>query len=330
MSKSLAIGVDLGGTKIASALVTEDGTVLSSRHSPSDPAKGPGFVLDRIADDIMALLMLANDPVAGIGIGTPGNVVPFEGVVRNAVNLGWVEVPIIREVRSRLGSDLPIFLQSDKNASALGEYYFGAARGCQDFVYLAIGTGLGGGIIANGRLLVGARWEAGEIGHMTLDPNGRVCACGLRGCAETIVSGPGLVAVTREHLAKRSHQTSLSDSPALQAADILAAARGGDPLAVASINEVGAQLGVVMAACVAILNPALFVIGGGFGLAAFDYLAPAAKNEMVQRAISARYFEQQIIRSKLASSAIGPACLVWENQKGLPSPRQASDLRAAS
>lgn len=328
MSNSLAIGVDLGGTKIASALVADDGTVLASRQSPSDPAKGQGFVLDRIADEIRALLMQTNDPVAGIGIGTPGNVVPVEGVVRNAVNLGWAEVPIIREVRSRLGSDLPIFLQSDKNASALGEYYFGAAKGCQDFVYLAIGTGLGGGIIANGRLLVGAGWDAGEIGHMTLDPNGRVCACGLRGCAETIVSGPGLVAVTREHLVKKNHRTSLADSPALNAAEILAAARGGDPLAMASINEVGAQLGVVMAACVAILNPALFVIGGGFGLAAYDYLAPAAKVEMVKRAISARYFEQQILRSELASSAIGPACLVWENQKGLPSSRPATDLRA--
>jgi glucokinase len=316
MSESLAIGIDLGGTKIASALVSDNGNVLASRFTLTDPAKGPGFVLDRIAEEIKAMLLEAGGPVAGIGIGSPGNVMPIDGVVRNAVNLGWTDVPIISEIRSRLGMELPIFIHSDKNACALGEYYFGAAKGCQDFVYLAIGTGLGGGIIANGHLVVGTGWDAGEVGHMTLDPNGRLCACGLRGCAETIVSGPGLIAVTREKLVKKSHATSLADSPELNTTEILAAGRAGDQLAIASIQEVGAQLGVVMATCVAILNPALFVIGGGLGLAAYDFLEPAARLEMLKRVIYARYCEQQIVRSHLTFSAIGPACLVWENYKG--------------
>ncbi len=315
MSEPPAIGIDLGGTKIASALVSDNGTVLASRHSPTDPTKGPGVVLDRIAEEIKALLMGTDGPVAGIGIGAPGNVLPIDGVVKNAVNLGWTEVPIISEIHSRIGLDLPIYLQSDKNACALGEYYFGAAKGCQDFVYMAVGTGLGGGIIANGYLVEGTGWDAGEIGHMSLDPHGRLCACGLRGCAETVVSGPGLITVTREKLVKKSHATSLIDTPALNTAEILAAGRAGDELAIASINEVGAQLGVVMAVCVAILNPALFVIGGGFGLAAYDFLEPAARLEMVKRVIYVRYCEQQIVRSHLTSSAVGPACLVWENKK---------------
>jgi glucokinase len=316
MNEPSAIGIDLGGTKIASALVSNNGTLLASRHSPTDPFRGPDYVLDRIAAEIKALLSGTDGPVAGIGIGTPGNVLPKEGVVKSAVNLGWTEIPIISEIHSRLGLDLPIFLQSDKNACALGEYYFGAAKGCQDFVYLAVGTGLGGGIIANGRLVEGTGWDAGEIGHMTLDPNGRICVCGLRGCAETVVSGPGLISVTREKLVKGSYATSLTDTPALNTAEILAAGQAGDELALASINEVGAQLGVVMSVCVAVLNPALFVIGGGFGLAAYDFLEPAARLEMVKRVIYARYCEQQIVRSQLTSSAIGPACLVWENIKG--------------
>lgn len=328
MSEPLAIGIDLGGTKIASALVSDNGTVLASRHSPTDPAKGPGFVLDRIAEEIKALLLGTDGPVAGIGIGAPGNVMPIEGVVRSAVNLGWTDVPIISEIHSRMGLDLPIYLQSDKNACALGEYYFGAAKGCQDFVYLAVGTGLGGGIIANGHLVVGTGWDAGEIGHLTLDPIGRLCVCGLRGCAETVVSGPGLLTLTREKLVKKSYATSLTDSPALNTAEILAAGRAGDELAIASINEVGAQLGIVMATCVAILNPALFVIGGGFGLAAYDFLEPAARLEMGKRVIYARYCEQQIVRSHLTSSAIGPACLVWENKKGQSKTRQATEIRA--
>lgn len=317
MEGSFAIGVDLGATKIASALVTSDGKVLASRQTLTLTREGPQAVLGRVAGEIQALLSQADRPVAGIGIGTPGIVIPSEGVVRNAVNLGWDEVPLVSGVTERLGLDLPVWVQKDANASALGEYYFGAAKGCSDFVYLSIGSGLGGGIIANSQIITGARWQSSELGHLSLDPAGRLCACGLRGCAETVVSGPGLLAVTRELLAGGELPSSLQDTPELDSAMIVAAARHQDPLALAAFEEVGTKLGIILGVCVAVLNPGMFVIGGGLGLAAFELILPAAHRELERRVIPSSYRDLQIVPSRLTSSAVGPSCLVWY---GLASP----------
>ena len=311
MTEFLAVGVDLGATKIASALVSETGRVLTARQTLTRSQDGPEAVLKRIAAEVNALLASVTIPVAGIGIGTPGIIVPSEGVVRNAVNLGWDEVPLVSGVRNRLEYDLPVFGQKDTNASALGEFYFGAALGCSDFVYLSIGSGLGGGIIANGQIITGAAWQSSELGHISLNPQGRLCACGLHGCAETVVSGPGLIALTRERLISGSIPTFLADAKELTSASILAAARARDALALDVFTEMGEALGVVMAACVAVLNPARFVIGGGLGLAAFDLIVPPARRALAQRVIQSSIDTLEIIPSALQSSAIGPSCLVW-------------------
>jgi glucokinase len=297
VAESLAVGVDLGATKIASALVTETGAVLVARQTLTHSQDGPETVLRRIAAEINALLAGVTDPVAGIGLGTPGIVIPSEGIVRNAVNLGWDEVPLVGGVRNHLERNLPFFVQKDTNASALGEYYFGAGRGCSDFVYLSIGSGLGGGIIANGQIITGAAWQSSELGHISLDPQGRQCACGLRGCAETVVSGPGLI--------------TLANIADLSSASILAAAREGDALALDVFGEMGTSLGIVMAACVAVLNPGRFVIGGGLGLAAFDLVVPPARRALAERVIQSSIDRLTITPSALQSSAIGPSCLVW-------------------
>lgn len=168
--------------------------------------------------------------VRGIGIGTPGQVNPTAGIVRNAVNLSWREVALVDEMRARLGARVPIWIQKDANASALGEYLFGAAQGCDDFVYISIGSGLGGGVVAGGRLLTGAAWNAAELGHLSLDPGGWLCACGNRGCAETVVSGPGLLAVTRGYLDEGDHDSALgkNENAELTTAAILAHAATSD------------------------------------------------------------------------------------------------------
>jgi glucokinase len=311
VNESLAVGIDLGATKIASALVSESGRVLAARQTLTGSQDGPEAVLKRIAVEINALLSGVTGTVAGIGLGTPGIVVPSEGVVRNAVNLGWDEVPLVRGVRSRLERDLPVFVGKDTNASALGEYYFGAGRGCSDFVYLSIGSGLGGGIIVNGQIVTGAAWQSSELGHISLDPNGRPCACGLRGCAETAVSGPGLITLTRERLVSGGFSSALSGVAELSPAMVLSAARQGDALALDSFAEMGASLGIVMAACVAILNPARFIIGGGLGLAAFELVVPSARHALAQRVIESSIHDLAIVPSALQSSAIGPSCLVW-------------------
>ena len=197
---------------------------------------------------------------------------------------------------------------------ALGEYYLGAAKGRRDFVYVTVGSGLGGGVFANGGLISGANYNASELGHLSLDPNGRECVCGLRGCAETVVSGNGLLAVTREKLAEGKISTQLTDSDSLTTAAIIAAARAGDELALAALAEVARWLGMVMAACAAVTNPALIVLGGGLGLAASEFLIPGACAELRRRVLPASHQPMQVALSQLTSSAVGAATLVWHAQ----------------
>ena len=306
----LAVGVDLGATKIASALVTEPGEVIASRQTFTAPGEGTEAVLGRVAAEVNALVGEAPGQVMGVGIGSPGQVNSVEGVVRNAVNLGWAEVPLAAGVRSRLTFDLPVRIEKDTNAGALGEYFFGAGRGCDDFVYLTVGSGLGGGVIANGELVSGANHNAAELGHVSLDPNGRPCVCGLRGCAETVVSGNGLLAVTREQLAAKILPTRLIDSPDLTTAAVIAAACDGDELALAAFAEVARWLGAVMAMCVAVLNPARILVGGGLALAAADFLLPGAQNELQRRVLALSHQHLEVRLSQLTSSAVGAACLV--------------------
>ncbi len=315
MTRQLALGVDLGGTKIAAALIDRHGHVIESNHTATDAADGSEAVLDRIVAQINALVGRAASPIDGIGIGSPGQVNPIDGTVRGAVNLGWSSVPLAAGVRSRLKRDVPIWIQKDTNAGAWGEYFFGAARGCDDFVYLTIGSGLGAGVIANGQLISGAQHSASELGHLSLDPiNGRLCACGLRGCAETVVSGPGLIAVAREYLTAQKYRSGLRDRADLTTTEIIDAVRSGDELAMAALDRVGQWLGLVMAASIAVLNPGRIVLGGGLGLAAFDWLVPSATRELRQRVLTKSYAPLTIVKSELTSSAIGAACLVWSPQ----------------
>jgi glucokinase len=314
-TSSLAVGIDLGATKIAAVLIDRNGRTLATRLAPTLSAEGEQAVFERIADLANELIENAQQPVEGVGIGTPGRVNPSDGIVYGAVNLGWEGVDLSAGVRSRLPQGLPVWVAKDANASALGEYYFGAARGIDDFVYLGVGSGLGSGFMAHGHLVVGSAWIAGDLGHLSLDPHGLPCKCGLRGCSETILSGPGLVNCARRNLDQGRMPTRLRAGEELTSTSILEAAQTGDALALAALEEVGRCLGIMLAICVTTINPAMIVIGGGLGLAAFDYLAPAASAELAQRALRQRWQNTAIVPSKIANSAAGAACLVW--YKGL-------------
>ncbi len=311
MGDRLAVGVDLGGTKIAFVLIDEQGSVLANYHLPTGVPEGPAAVLDRIAQGIRFLLEKAGQPVAGIGMGSPGHLNPVAGVVHNAVNLAWRDVPLCAEVRQRLGIDLPIWLQKDTNAAVLGEMYYGAARGFKDIVLVAVGTGLGVGVVVDGHLLMGTTNYATDVGHLSLDPAGRQCSCGLRGCTEMYVSGKGLLAGVREHRAEYPHSP-LARSAEPSTAEILQAARTGDPLARVVLDEAADWLAKIFICCGVILNPALIVVGGGLGLAAADLLMERAEREFrrnVQPDISNNV---RIVQSQITVSAVGAACLVWD------------------
>jgi glucokinase len=320
-SDSLAIGIDLGATKIAAALVQRNGQVIAARQVATDAAAGFDAVADRIAEQIELLLAEAPRPIDGVGLGSPGQIDLRNGVVRDAVNLGWQVVPLVSSVQTRLKATWPIWIQKDTNAGALGEYFFGAARDCPNFVYLTIGSGLGSGAITNGQLIDGAT-NGSDLGHWAIDPvHGRLCSCGLRGCAETVVSGPGLLTVVRELAQTPASRSGWWDQSDVTTSDVIEAARAHDPVAQAAFDRMAEWLGIIMAACIAVLNPAKFVLGGGLGLAAFEWLIPGAEREVQRRVLPKGYAQVTLVRSELESSAVGAACLVWSNQRPTGSER---------
>jgi glucokinase len=306
-----AIGIDIGATKIASVLLSEAGKVVESSQVLTLAEEGPGAVLDKVADQVLGLAERSPGALAGVGVGSPGKVDSDRGKVYNAVNLGWMEISLIEEISRRIHEALPVWVQKDANLSALGEYYFGAGKDLRDFIYLGLGSGLGAGIISGGHPITGGDGYAADVGHLSVDPEGAVCVCGGRGCAETVASGPGLVRVTSQMLANGSKGSTLLNRSELTSADVLSAAREGDHLALKALGEVGSVLGIIMSACIAILNPSRLVIGGGLGQAGYEFIIPAAQEELRRRTIPEHRNLLDIVPSRVESPAIGAACLVW-------------------
>lgn len=310
MTPSYAVGVDMGGTKIAFVLADRQGNVLAHDQAPTLASEGEDAVIDRIAAGVRGLLTQAPGAVAGIGVCSPGQVDPESGYVHNAVNLGWRSVDLRGGLRRRLDVDLPVFLQKDANALALGELIYGAAKGCRDFVYVAVGTGLGGGAVTGGQVITGATFFPTEIGHLSLDPNGRLCGCGLRGCPEMYVSGVGFRAAALEYRVDYP-QSALASLDMPTAADVVRAAQDGDTLGLRILSEGGRWLGAITACCAGILNPALVVLGGGLGLAAAPWLLPEAEKELRRRVLPVTVDGLRVVLSEVRESALGAAALVW-------------------
>lgn len=308
--ETIAIGVDVGATKIATAAVTREGQVLAARQTATEVGQGPDAVIARIVADIEALAAGRNEKLSGVGVGVPGLVNPVDGIVINAVNMGWQDVPLRAQVQTRLGLQVPVHIENDVRSAARGEALFGAGRGVQDFVLITIGSGLGSAAMVNGHLIHGARFFASEAGHLVLDVNGRRCKCGLNGCAETVLSGPGLVATTREFLSVGT-LSMLQNHDSMMPHEVLQAARQRDAAAMAALNKVGEWLGLIMATASAWLNPARFVIGGGLGLAAFDLISPPALAAYRVRVLPASRDGVEMVRSQVQSSAVGAAALVF-------------------
>ncbi len=306
---SIAIGIDIGGTKIAFVAADRDGHVLATHTEPTLAAEGIDPVIERIAHGIaqVRVQVRGDHPLAGVGIGVPGAV--LDGVAQNAVNLGWRDVPLVANVRAAIDGDVPVIAQNDVKVISIAEMIFGAARGVRDFVYLAIGTGLGGGAVSGGQLVSGVNGFAMELGHISLDPNGRLCNCGNRGCVEMYVSGKGFVTGANVHLPDYP-QSSLASGEITTRA-ILDAARKGDPLALRVIDEAVDALGTAMAWSAAVLDPALIVLGGGLGHAASDLLYARATAVMNARLIPDLRDRIDVQPSQIESSALGAAALVW-------------------
>jgi glucokinase len=271
------IGIDVGGTTIKGAAVLEDGTIVAKGELPTDAERGVAVVLDTIANWAREMAEKAEwdwADVSGVGIGLPAFLDFETGVVETAVNLGkdWSNIPVVKELGERLNHK-PIMIENDANAAALGESWAGGGKGYRDALCITLGTGVGGGIVIGHQLVHGSNGMAGEIGHITIDPAGRMCNCGRRGCLETIASATGIVAEATERIASGA-SSSLSAHPRLNTRMIFEHARQGDALARAVVERTTDRLGFALANIGATINPQVIVVGGGVSHAGEELLHP--------------------------------------------------------
>ncbi len=273
-----AIGVDIGGTKIAAAVIDESGAILARDRRPS-PADDPDQIVETVA--AMVTFLVGEHPVTGVGLACAGFMDHKAGAVRFAPNVAWRDMAIGPEVARRV--DLPVVVENDANAAAWGEFVFGPARDIDDMVFITVGTGLGGGIVTDGRLLHGAFGIAGEIGHIRLVPDGHRCGCGNRGCWEAYGSGTALVREARELVASGSPMAKAltlaceGKVKKLTGPQVTQAAVHGDQASIELLADIGRWLGEGAADVAAILDPQMFVIGGGLADAGDLLMEPAVK-----------------------------------------------------
>ncbi len=258
------LAADLGATHLRAALVDETGGVSHRAERPTPPAATAAEIIALVADLLLAVSGHAQEPPTVAGIGTPGLVNADAGKVILAPNIpGFRDIVLSTPIAARLG--IPVYIENDANAAALGEFRFGAGRGTRHLLHATLGTGIGGGIIIDGRLYRGAKGLAGEIGHMIIDPAGPVCACGSRGCVEALVSGIAFGERARRLAAggRSSKLAAIAAERPPTAADLLAAAKSGDGPSEAEIRNGGHVLGLALGGLANVLNPDAITLSGG-------------------------------------------------------------------
>jgi glucokinase len=327
--KKWVVGVDLGGTNIVVGVLPMDGgdgSVLAEQNVPTEAARGAKFVVDRIVALVQEAIRQVisrhggrESDFAGIGIGSPGPLDRATGTVINTPNLGWRNFPLRDLIANAIG--LPATLDNDANCATYGEWWLGAGRNVDHLVGLTLGTGIGGGIVLNGEILHGANDAAGEIGHMSIDSNGRKCKCGNYGCLEAYASGPAIALRAVEGI--ESGIESLL--PALvsgrldeiTAATVYEAVVLGDQYANDVMRETAKMLGAGVANIINILNPEMVVIAGGVTRAG-DHLFVPLRAEVRRRAFKVAQEACQIVPAQLPGLAglIGAAAVFKKETYG--------------
>ena len=262
--KKYAFGVDIGGTTCKMGLFDTSGRLLDKWEIPTNKENRGAGILSDVAAAVEAKLVkegIGKDEVAGIGVGVPGPV-NSQGVVSGCVNVGWGTLDVEAELGSLTG--FAVKAGNDANVAALGEMWQGGAKGCKDVIMVTLGTGVGGGIIVDGKVVAGFDGAGGEIGHITIDPaEQETCNCGRRGCLEQYTSATGIVRLAKKKLAADPRETSLRNHEPLTARDIFDEAKAKDAVALELVDEVCKILGTALSNIACVVNPEVIVIGGG-------------------------------------------------------------------
>lgn len=313
MSQAVYIGVDLGGTNLKAALVQHDGKILisTSRKTVSGPPEA-GLWKDMVTiiQQLMDQATQAQHSVMGLGIGVPGIFDVEQGYIREFVNIpGWEKFPLAEKLSQTF--HLPVFVDNDVNVTALGEFYFGKAKGYQNVLCLTLGTGLGGAWVLNGELYRGSTGAAGEIGHIPILDEGYECGCGQRGCLETLVGNKGLMRWVREGLDETSFLAQLQKDHPLTPKDLDVACLNNDPYALLCWQKFASYLGKGLVGLINAMNPEKIIIGGGISRGADFFLEPLRKF-VYSRAMKSMVESLSIEIAQLGEEAgvVGAAALV--------------------
>lgn len=316
-----AVGVDLGGTKIAAALVDERGQILRSIRVRTDVSGGPKAVLRQISITVKSLTSSALPAsVIGMGVGVAGQIEPDTGLVHFAPNLDWHEVPLQAVLGSELG--LPVVVTNDVRAITWGEWLFGAGKSCSDLICCFVGTGIGGGVVVNGQILNGCSNSAAEIGHIVVDLNGPRCTCGNHGCMEALAGGWGIAQRAREAVSANSLagarllQLAEGGAEAITARKVVEAYRESDELARQLLAGAEQALTAGMISLVNAFNPCRLILGGGV-LDGLPEWVERVEKGINQRALKAATGSLQVVTAKLGDEAgvIGAAALAMRSLK---------------
>ena len=316
MDKPYVIGVDLGGTNTVFGIVDARGNVVVNASIKTAVHNEIELYLD---DLVVGLNMLieqvgGKDKIRGIGVGAPnGNY--FNGSIEFAPNLPWKgKIPLAQMIQERIG--IPVALTNDANAAAIGEMTYGAASGMKDFIVITLGTGVGSGIVVGGQLVYGHDGFAGELGHMIVRRNGRMCGCGRQGCLETYTSATGVARTAREYLSIRSDESLLRsvDVDAITSKDVYDAAMQGDALALEIFEATGAILGESFADFVTFSSPEAIILFGGLTKSG-DLLMNPIKHHMEKNLLPIYKGKTKLLFSQLKESdaaVLGASALGWE------------------
>ena len=310
------IGIDVGGTNVKIALVDTKGKIVYSNSVPTRAEMGYEYTVNNIKQAIQDLLKetkLTTKDIEGIGFGFPGQVDYKAGIVRNAPNIpGWVEVPIAKLIEDEF--KVPTRVDNDVRCAALGELKYGAGKGCENLICITVGTGIGSGLILNGKLVRGASNAAGEIGHIKLQMNdGPICGCGDTGCLEAFASGPSIVAMAEEYIkgGKSTKFREMASGGQITPYIVCEAAKAGDPVAQRIFTITGEYIGIGLASVVNLLNPERIIIGGGVADAGDLLLAPLTET-LKKRAMKIAGSAVEVVPAQLGNTAgvIGSSLLI--------------------